>query len=158
MVQLVLFTVLFFLFVPTSTQGQIGYFIFVCYIQKSVDAYICLSYFVAYHSQTGKQTEKHPRRSIQPPVKCALRMLNPRSTLRRVYDTPRDSHSCHVLVQYSSVVVSKYKNKASVTPLICSALPISVSHFKWSLVSWTKSFCKDTKIISYLYLIRYKLN
>ena len=59
------------------------------YKRKNVGACICLFYFVAYHSQTGKQTEKQPRWSIQTPVKCAWRILNPRSTLRRVYTTPR---------------------------------------------------------------------
>ena len=50
------------------------------------------------------------------PVKCALRMHNPRSTLRRVYITPRGNYLAFVLDYYSIVEVSKSKNKASVTP------------------------------------------
>ena len=46
------------------------------------------------------------------PVKCALRILDPRSTLRRVYTTPRGRHLCNVLDRSSIVVVSKTQNKA----------------------------------------------
>ena len=47
-----------------------------------------------------KQVEKHPRGSILYTVKCASEvMVSPRSTLRRVYATPRGSHPCNVLVQ-----------------------------------------------------------
>ena len=48
------------------------------------------------------------------PVKCASEdMVSPRSTLRRVYTTPRGRHLCNVLDRSSIVVVSKTKNKAS---------------------------------------------
>ena len=44
---------------------------------------------------------------------CQRRYTYLHDTLRRVYTTPRGNHPCIVLVQYSIVVVSKYKNKAT---------------------------------------------
>ena len=60
------------------------------YKRKNVGACFCLFRIRAYHSHSSKQTEKHPRWSILTPVKCASEdMVSPRSTLRRVYTTPR---------------------------------------------------------------------
>jgi len=65
---------------------------------KNVGVCICLFVNQAYHSLSSKQTEKHPRGSILYTVKCASEdMISPRSTLRRVYATPRGSHPCNVL-------------------------------------------------------------
>ena len=111
------FTIVFILlFVVRKHPIRTGNIYWLTTKRKNVGACICLFDFVAYHSQAGKQTEKHPRWSIKTPVKCALRIPDPLSTLRRVYTTPRGSHPCIALVQHSIVVVSKYKNKASVTP------------------------------------------
>ena len=53
-------------------------------------------------AHSRKQPEKHPRGSILYTVKCASEdMVSPRSTLRRVYATPRGNYPCIVLVYYS---------------------------------------------------------
>ena len=63
-------------------------------------------------------------------VKCASEdMVSPRSTLRRVYTTPRGSHPCNVLVLSSIVVVSKRpKTKRDNAFSICSAPPSGSAH------------------------------
>lgn len=83
-------------------------------------------------------------------VKCA-RGNKPRSTLRSLIYTPRGNHPCNVLVQYSIVVVSKYKNKASVTPFKYVVLhpmaPFSSENIKAAsggcICKITKSFGND---------------
>ena len=69
------------------------------YKRKNVGACICLSHPSRPTTALQKeQTEKQPRWSIQTPVKCALRILDPRSTLRRAYTTLRGVTPAFVLV------------------------------------------------------------
>ena len=64
-----------------------------------------------------EQTEKQPRWSIQTTVKCALRIPDPRSTLRRVYTTLHGVTPAFVLVLHIDCgSFDGSKNKASVTP------------------------------------------
>ncbi len=79
-------------------------------------------------------------------VKCALRLHEPRSTLRSLIYTPRGSHLCIVLVQLSIVVVRISKNKASVTPFHNVVhRPRGSSLLKEYHSQWGNSFCKSTK-------------
>jgi len=64
----------------------------------------------------NKQRNNHAE-AYRYTVKCALRILDPRSTLRRVYTTPRGVTSAFVLVlQIDCGSFDGSKNKASVTP------------------------------------------
>jgi len=74
-------------------------------IKNVVLASACSS-IEAYHSLGNKQTEKHPRWSILYTVKCAYETKRPRSTLRRVYATPRGVIPAMFLIANSIVVVS----------------------------------------------------
>ena len=86
------------------------------YKRKTWVLNICLFDILAYHSQAENRQINTHAGVYRYTVKCALRLHEPRSTLRRVYTTPRGSHLCIVLVQLSIVVVRISKNKASVTP------------------------------------------
>ena len=81
--------------------------------KKNVGACICLFVFEAYHSLNGKQSEKHPRGSIQYTVKCATETTRVSRTLRRVYATPCGSHPSNVFDRYSIVVVSKNQKQSA---------------------------------------------
>ena len=59
---------------------------------------------------------KHPRKEYIDTRKVCVEATRASRTLRRVYDTPPWPSPCIVFAGNSSVVVSKYKNKASVTP------------------------------------------
>ncbi len=66
-------------------------------------------------------------------------------TTESIYYTPWN-YPCNVLVQYSIVVVSKYKNKASVTPFHNVVhRPRGSSLLKEYHSQWGNSFCKSTK-------------
>ena len=101
------------------------------YIRKNVGACICL--FVVRGlpqpmRKTVRETSTHG--VYRYTVKCASEdMVSPRSTLRRVYTTPRGSHPCNVLVLSSIVVVSKRpKTKRDNAFSICSAPPSGSAH------------------------------
>ena len=107
-----------FLFVLTNTQSQIDYSLLMTTYKKSGCLTSACPTLLAYHSQQQKNKQsKHPRWSIQTPVKCALRLHEPRSTLRRVYTTPRGSHPRICLgLLFRLWQYEESKNKASVTP------------------------------------------
>ena len=69
------------------------------YIQKTwVLSSACLMFWPTT-AIWNEQTEKHPRGSILYTVKCASEdMVSPRSTLRRVYATPRGVTSAMFLI------------------------------------------------------------
>ena len=116
------------------------------YKRKNVGACICLFYFVAYHSHTGKQTEKHPTLEHIDIRKVCVEDTRPsQHTTESIYYTPW-SYPCDVLDRYSIVEVSKTKNKASVTPFHNVVhRPRSSSLLKEYHSQWGNSFCKSTK-------------
>ena len=104
------------------------------------------STFVAYHSHNGKQTEKQPRWSILTPVKCALRILDPRSTLRRVYTTPRGVTPAFVLDRYPIVVVSKVQKQSVSNAFQYVVLhPAALHTSVYFIAIMGRCNCKDTK-------------
>ena len=82
---------------------------------ENVGAHICLFDIRGLRKPIAvNRQSKHPRGSILYTIKCASEdMVSPRSTLRRVYTTPRGSHSCNVSDSYSEVPKFRIsKNKA----------------------------------------------
>ena len=100
----------------------------------------------AYHSlaeRTNRETTTLEYTEIR---KVCVEDTRPsQHTTESIYYTPW-SYPCNVLVQYSIVVVSKYKNKASVTPFHNVVhRPRSSSLLKEYHSQWGNSFCKSTK-------------
>ena len=95
-----------------------------------MDAFICPFCIQAYHSLEENRQRNNHVEVYRYTVKCASEdMVSPRSTLRRVYTTPRGSHPCNVLVLSSIVVVSKRpKTKRDNAFSICSAPPSGSAH------------------------------
>ena len=105
------------------------------------------SSFRAFHSLSKKQTEKHPRRSICTPVKCASEdMVSPRSTLRRVYTTPRGVTPAFVSVCCSIVeVLNDQKQSVSNAFQYVVLHPSAPSSSDDITALRADSTCKDTK-------------
>ena len=105
-----------------------------------------------------KQTEKHPRWSIWTPVKCALRIPDPRSTLRRVYTTPRGvtQHCFRLLFDCGSSNIQKQSvSNAFYNVVLRPSAPSSSDDIT---APRADSICKDTNLFHYLIVMRCFLN
>ena len=109
-----------FLFVLTNTQSQIGLISCDYHIQKTWVLNFCLFHSSRPSTAQAKRTDRVNTHAgeYSTPVKCACEdMVSPRSTLRRVYTTPRGVTPAFVLVLlFDCGSFEESKNKASVTP------------------------------------------
>ena len=87
---------------------------YIDYIQKSGCLTSACLLFEAFHSLCGKQNRVNTHVEVyKTPVKCASEdMVSPRSTLRRVYTTPRGVTSALFSTAYSIVEVSNSQKQS----------------------------------------------